>query len=281
MRSSNTTQLEPIQASWKISDVIGRYPQLVDELAGLNATFRLLRNPVARRVQARLVTVAQAAQIAGMEPDNLVSVLNAAIGVTATEPVSADMPATAQSVDVPGWIAQTPVVEVDARALQRQSEEPFSAIATAMRKAAPGEVVRLRSTFEPVPLYSVLGQRGFEHFSQQVGEDDWEVLLYNAGRTRAPQAATATPPSSAVLDADWSAPDATITIDVSELVPPEPLVRIMEALEQLPSGGRLLVHHVRRPVHLYPQLDQSGYRHQTRELGPGRVELLIEKPGAR
>ncbi len=87
--------------------------------------------------------------------------------------------------------------------------------------------------------------------------------------------------SSADLDADWSAPDATITIDVSDLVPPEPLVRIMEALEDLPSGGRLLVHHVRRPVHLYPQLDQSGYRHQTRELGPGKVELLIEKPAAR
>ncbi len=99
-----------------------------------------------------------------MEPDNLVSVLNAAIGVTAAEPVSTDMPATAQPVDVPRWIGLAPVAEVDARALQRQGEEPFSVIAAAMRKAAPGEVVRLRSTFEPVPLYSVLRQRGFDVF---------------------------------------------------------------------------------------------------------------------
>jgi len=280
MRSSNVTQLEPIQASWKISEVIGRYPQIVDELAGLNATFRLLRNPVARRVQARLVTVAQAAQIAGMEPDDLVSFLNASIGVAA-DSASTDVPVSSQLADVPAWIDQAPVAEVDARALQRQGQEPFSAIAAAMRQAAPGEVVRLRSTFEPVPLYTVLRQRGFAHFSQQIGEDDWDVLLYNAGRTRMPEVSTPAPPSSADLDADWSAPDATITIDVSELVPPEPLVRIMEALEQLPSGGRLLVHHVRRPVHLYPQLDQSGYRHQTRELGPGKVELLIEKPALR
>jgi len=279
MRSSNATHLEPIQASWKISDVIGRYPQLVDELAGLNATFRLLRNPVARRVQARLVTVAQAAQIAGMEPDNLVSVLNAAIGVTA-ELVSTDMPVSSQPIDTPVWIDRSPVAEVDARALQQRGEEPFSAIAAAMRKTAPGEVVRLRSSFEPVPLYTVLRQRGFEHFSQQLSEDDWEVLLYNAGRTRTPEVSTPIP-LSAALEADWSAPDAIITIDVSDLVPPEPLVRIMEALEDLPSGGRLLVHHVRRPIHLYPQLEQSGYRHQTRELGPGKVELLIEKPAAR
>jgi hypothetical protein len=69
-----------------------------------------------------------------------------------------------------------------------------------------------------------------------------------------------------------------VTIDVSELVPPEPMIKILEALEMLPAGGRLLVRHLRRPMHLYPRLDEMGCRHETRELAPGRVEVLIQKP---
>lgn len=276
--TSDSTQPEPIQATWKINDVISRYPQLVEELAGLNASFRLLRNPIARRVQARLVTVAQAAQIAHMEPDYLVSFLNTAIGAaTHDESALEELSANTRSVETPAWIERTPVAEVDARSLQRQGLEPFSAIMTAMRKAAPGETVRLRSSFEPVPLYAVVEQRGFAHFARQLGDEDWAIVLYNSGVTLADENPTPASPSTADSEADWTSPDATITIDVSDLVPPEPLVRIMESLEHLPSGGRLLVHHVRRPVHLYPQLDQAGFRHQTREIGPGRVELLIEK----
>jgi hypothetical protein len=56
------------------------------------------------------------------------------------------------------------------------------------------------------------------------------------------------------------------------------MIRILEALEELPVGASLLVHHVRRPMHLYPRLDDLGYRHETREIGPNRVEVLIEKP---
>ncbi len=45
MRSSNATQLEPIQASWKISDVIGRYPQLVDESGRIERHFSAVAQP--------------------------------------------------------------------------------------------------------------------------------------------------------------------------------------------------------------------------------------------
>jgi uncharacterized protein (DUF2249 family) len=80
-------------------------------------------------------------------------------------------------------------------------------------------------------------------------------------------------------DGDWeSMATAEVTIDVSELVPPEPMMKILGTLEGMPDGTTLLVHHVRRPMHLYPQLDDLGYRHNTREVETGQVEVLIHKP---
>lgn len=40
---------------------------------------------------------------------------------------------------------------------------------------------------------------------------------------------------------------------------------------------RLLIHHVRRPVHLLARLEEEGHRYALKDLGPGRVEILIER----
>jgi hypothetical protein len=83
-----TTDREPILASWKISEVLKRHPELLEELIGLSPAFEKLRNPMLRRVQSRLVTVSQAAGIAGLEPAQVTRALNRAAGIT--PPADAD-----------------------------------------------------------------------------------------------------------------------------------------------------------------------------------------------
>jgi hypothetical protein len=56
------------------------------------------------------------------------------------------------------------------------------------------------------------------------------------------------------------------------------MVKILQTLETLPPDTRLLVHHVRRPIHLYDRLDEMGYAHATRDLAPGQVQVMIQKP---
>jgi uncharacterized protein (DUF2249 family) len=147
-----------------------------------------------------------------------------------------------------------------------------------------GQVLRLLAPFEPVPLYHVLGKRGFAHQRRRLEGDTWEVLFLRMPPARQPEpsvasaAAQGTSPSSTHNTPADATPAAVVTIDVSDLVPPEPMVRILGALEELAPGQMLLVHHVRRPVYLYPQLDALGYQHETREIGPGQVELRIRKP---
>ncbi len=271
---SNQTA-EPITTGWKISQVIQRYPALLDVLIDTAPAFEKLRNPLLRKVQSRLVTVGQAAGVAGLEPAFLVNTLNAAAGLESPA-VEAPAPETAQAESPPPWVQTVPVTEhLDVRAYQERGEEPFSAIMAVSRKTGDGQAFAIRNTFEPAPLYAVLGQRGFEHWTRQLGENDWEVFFFKSGLRHEP--ATPAPAPGAIAESTWDEPTSTMTIDVSELVPPEPLVRILTALEELPDGASLLVHHVRRPMHLYPRLDELGYRHETRDLGPDRVEVLIEK----
>lgn len=269
---------EPILASWKISEVLWRYPETLEILLNVSPAFAPLRNPLLRRVQSRLVTVAQAAQIAGLESAALVHRLNLAVGLTA--PDNAARGTLAPSTDAtPPWVGRAPIaVELDARRFHRRGEEPFQAIMTAVARVPVGWVFRLRNTFEPVPLYDVLGKRGFIPWTCRLGPDDWEVWFLNDGAGREQPADAKSKASQPKPSLNWATADSTLTIDVRDLVPPEPMIKILETLTALPPGGTLLVRHVRRPMHLYPRLDELGYRHETRELGPEQIEVLIQKP---
>jgi uncharacterized protein (DUF2249 family) len=282
-----------ILASWTLHDVLRRYPQLLEALIGLSPDFGKLRNPVLRRVQTRLVTVAQAAAIAGLEPAAVVRRLNAAAGqespaeaVTETPPPPV-APASVADTDAAAAFGAPVAVDLDVRPLLARGEEPFRAIMTAARDIPVGQALRLHVGFEPLPLYDMLAKRGFRHRAEPLGPDGWAITFVrlDAGGTNADAGSG----EHAAAPARHMAPpgeqagvpgtvDATVQIDVSDLVPPEPMVRILEALAQLAPGQTLLVEHVRRPVYLYPQLDAQGYQHTTDELGPGRVQLRIRKP---
>lgn len=63
-------------------------------------------------------------------------------------------------------------------------------------------------------------------------------------------------------------------MDVSDLEPPEPLERVLDALADLPAGDRLRMIHRREPFPLYDLLRRLGYGWQT-EGKDGRYEILI------
>ena len=257
-----------IEADWKISKVLAEYPELLETLATSHMAFGKLRNPLIRKVQSKLVTVQQAAGIAGIDPATLLNRLNTAVGhASVEEPApSIDIPPDVQ----PDWVnAATITSSLDVRPMLARGEEPFKLINGTAREVAVGDVLSLRTPFAPVPLRDVLGKQGFDAFTTGAG-DDWTTLFY---RTREARAAKPVPTT------DSGAPvTAEVTIDVSELVPPEPMMKILAALAELPDGGQLTVHHVRRPMHLYPRLAELGYAHTTTEIAPDKVQLVITKP---
>ena len=66
---------------------------------------------------------------------------------------------------------------VDVREDLRRGGEPFPRIMQAVRSLASGQALRLLATFEPLPLYAVLGKNGFGHTAKRRGDGDWEVMF--------------------------------------------------------------------------------------------------------
>jgi uncharacterized protein (DUF2249 family) len=163
-------------------------------------------------------------------------------------------------------------VHLDVREDIQRGQEPFGRIMAAVKALADDQALVLRAPFEPIPLYDALGKRGFVHWTERRASDDWLVWFYRDTAARLvpmePTEAPATPtPHRAVLD-------------VRGLEPPQPMLRVLQEIDRLGPGAELEVRHDRRPMFLYPQLDERGFVHETDEPEPGLVRVLIRRgPG--
>ena len=262
-----------IRADDKLAAVLAQDDRLLDVLIGASPAFTHLRNRLTRTTMARLVTVAQAARVAGLDVAVLLDRLNAAIGVTAPSPrAAADEPPPAAG-PLPASLAgltDAQLVDVDVRDDLRAGREPLRRILDAARALPPGAALRLRATFEPVPLYAVLGKQGFAHHAEQLAADDWRVWFHrdDAAAVAAVAAPRATTPAP-------SGDDDVIVLDVRGLEPPAPMTRTLEALATLPFGKTLVQLNVRVPQFLLPRLAERGFSYEIRTQSADLVRLFI------
>lgn len=261
-----------IKATDRVSDVLARDETLVEVFVRCSAHFVKLRNRTMRRTMARLVTVEQAARIAQVPPATLLHQLNAAIGIadnaTVPEPLALPGAAPREAGGALLHPPDAPVIEVDVREALRAGREPFSRIMAAVSTLEPHEVLHVRAIFEPVPLFTVLGKRGFAHESRAHAPDDWSVWFWRWDGE--PVAANA-PVEEAAMPPDAG----TVVLDVRGLEPPEPMVRTLSALDALPEGHTLLHVNVRVPRFLLPILEERGYDYEIDESRPDRVFMRI------
>lgn len=66
-----------------------------------------------------------------------------------------------------------------------------------------------------------------------------------------------------------------ITLDVSELEPPQPMTEILLALSELQAGQCLKVKHRREPFPLYSRLEAAGWQHYCHSLASNDFRIYI------
>ena len=266
----------PIGGADRVSDVLARDEALVDVFVRHSPHFEKLRNRTLRRVMGQLVTVEQAARVAGVELDVLLRDLNEAAGATTSAPTGSAPPrqAGASTVPIPARRpSDRPEVPLDLRDDMRSGREPFSSIMTAVRDLEDGQVLRLRTIFEPVPLFAVMAKRGFLHESRRDASDDWSVWFWRG----APEHEHSAPERALPAGTDDESDETVHWLDVRGLEPPQPMVRTLAALETLPEGHELVQVNVRVPQFLLPALAERGFVFEVDESQPDRVLVHIRR----
>lgn len=263
----------PVAAGDRVSDVLARDESLVEVFARHSPNFARLRNRAMRRVMAPLVTVEQAARIAGIPVGALLRDLNAALGAAEAAAPSAAVIEAPAAAAVSRRPAEAAEVELDVRPLLRAGEEPFSRIMAAVAGLGPHEVLHLRATFEPLPLLTVMAKRGFLSETAEHASDDWSAWFWRGGAGAAPA-----PPTAEITGRSQPRSgnaERTIELDVRGLEPPEPLMRTLAALETLPPGWSLLQVNSRVPQLLFPLLAEQGFACEVDESHADRVLVRI------
>ncbi|MBV0892362.1 DUF2249 domain-containing protein [Paracoccus sp. Z118] len=151
-------------------------------------------------------------------------------------------------------MSQPPTHDLDVRPLLAAGEQPFDRILETVSALPPGAALRLIAPFEPAPLYNVLARKGFDHRTSQRGDGDWEVLFTPKAHPP-PEAGLA--PGSNPEAMFW--PEPAQSLDLTGLAPPEPMVRILGALEEMVPGAVLFALLEREPMFLFPELSARGH----------------------
>lgn len=146
---------------------------------------------------------------------------------------------------------------LDVRPILAGGGSPCEPIEQAVATLKPEQNLILMVPFEPVPLYAKLAREGFSHVSRQLSDGVWRVEFQRDKKTVDTSASTKPGSDSA----------ANVLLDNRGLEPPEPLVRTLEALGRIASGGKMTMLSDRKPLHLFEELEARGFHFDCTEQG--------------
>lgn len=141
-----------------------------------------------------------------------------------------------------------------------------------------GEHFVLLNDHDPVPLryqFEAEFPSAFSWESLEKGPEDFRVKITKL-RQVSPGAAKPAAPRPAATPAQ-NAKAEIVEIDVRGFEPPEPLIRILEALETLPAGKSWRATTDREPCHLFGEAEQRGFKHECVKQPDGSYQTVLRR----
>lgn len=127
-----------------------------------------LNNPVLRRSVENSLTLARAAEWAGIPSHHLLRELRQVTGQT---------PSQVLSEEAPAWLAEERVVEcIDAAAMLQTGEHPIGRVRQGAAALPPGGILKLIAPFRPTPLLDTMARSGYAVYCREA-QDRHEVYI--------------------------------------------------------------------------------------------------------
>ncbi|MEO8231244.1 MAG: DUF2249 domain-containing protein [Ignavibacteriota bacterium] len=260
----------------KISKMLSEFPETLQVLINFSPHFSKLNNKLLRKTLASRVNVEQAAGIAGVNLTILLTKLNDVINnktIFQTEQLENFKEEMNENTKPERLdkISPDKFIKLDVRPTIDSGKDPFLEIMQAIKSLKDDDVLHLINSFEPMPLYSVLSNKGYEHWTEKVG-DVFNVYFFkdNSKSIKTEQGKE----DAKTVNTDLKK---VIEIDVRELAPPEPMIKVLESLSEVDEETVLVVHHHREPAMLYPKLEERGYTAMTNKIEENYYKVIITK----
>ncbi len=268
-----------INSDTKIAAILKQHPDALEAIISIDQKFGKLRNPLLRKLMAGRTSIAMASKIAGCRIEDFFSKLKPLGFVPANNNKKEEINLISmESKEFLKMVNPEMIVDLDVRPVLAGGTDPFHIIMDSVNNLKEGQVLRIINTFAPMPLVSVLGKKGFESYIDQV-----ELQLVHAYFYKRPDVNTEVRVEVKDVAVAWNDiaekyKEDMVEIDVRNLEMPQPMHKILEALEVLPEGKALFVHHKKIPVFLLPELADRKFEYRLNEKGEGNIEMIIFRP---
>ena len=265
-----------INANTKIAAILKQRPEALEAIIGINLKFEKLRNPILRKLMAGRTSLAMASKMGGCTVADLL----AKLGPIGFEIDDDTLPANKEKKQVPDFLTtlnKLEIIDLDVRPIIVSGGDPLSLIIEKVKTLHPGQVLKIINSFEPAPLMMLLEKQGFESYANVINNNLVETYFYKNAELMSTVQAPLNENDAGLDDIMGQFKNAIQFIDVRPLEMPLPMLTILEALDNLPSGSALFVYHKRIPVFLLPELAERKFNYRIKEISDGEVHLLIFK----
>jgi len=160
----------PINPETRVGALLEAYPDVEEVLISLVPAFVKLRNPILRKTVAKVATLEQAARIGGISARDLIKKLREATGQPGFDvlPVAEGFAAG----EAPPWLREENVRHhIDADSMLETGVHPIGKVRECVAALGTGEIVRLTSSFRPVPLIETMRRNGLAVYSAETAPD--------------------------------------------------------------------------------------------------------------
>lgn len=267
-----------INANTKIRDLLKVNEDLViDALVDLNKNFSKLHNPLLKKLFAGRVTISDACRVGGVSVDSFLQCMKN-IGFTTDSDNRAEVKAGSTAASTA--IQKDNVLELDVRPILAGGRDPLKEILQHVGKLHEGQALKIINTFEPIPLYHLMDEKGFRYQTERASENVY--ITWFQKKKNASMSISTEPVEEADNDFDSLLrhvnDENVVRIDVRSLEMPKPMLLIMQTVDELSDGQVLFVNHKKVPAYLLPELKAKGFEYSIKQIDEGNVHVLIYKP---
>ncbi|MFV0604486.1 MAG: DUF2249 domain-containing protein [Niabella sp.] len=267
----------------KIAEIIQFNKNSIDAIASIAPPLKRLKNPILRKIMAGRVTVAEASKMGGCQITDFVKVLQP-LGYVFKE--TNDLVQTTEAENKkPAWLEKAQekdIILFDVRSIIENGTDPLKEILHQFKEVPSGKILCIINTFVPTPLIHLLEKEKAEaSFVETINAQLYHTYFLKKSKIDA--GANTNFDSKVNMDdaqtfeaaCNVYTEDSIKTIDVREMEMPLPMQTILAALEVLPTGHALFVHHKRVPVYLLEELSDKNYEIHIHTIEDGNIKMLI------